>query len=610
MLFVYIRRRLITGILALLFFLIPAPSGAAEILPLEQITPGMHGVARTVVSGTAIEEFGVEVLGIMKDKGPAGDLILVRVYGDIVEKTGIAQGMSGSPVYIDGKLVGAIAYGYSMTDSKVGMVTPIADMLKLWELRLPAPAKTAEAPLTPETEAAEPKKPAEPAEPVQPLVTPVMAAGFTDHALVLLKEKLKPFYLVPYGVGLASGDISSQPFQPGSAVGAVLVRGDVSLGALGTVTYVEDGKILAFGHPFLKKGHSNYFLTHAHIFTTLKGLENSFKVGVAGEAAGMLNQDRSAGVAGVIEKYPTIIPLRIMVKDNNTGASRDAAVQVIQDEQLSPIVAATTVFNVIDKTIDRAGSGTARISFTIAGRHMPVDEIKRDNMFYTSGNIAELVVSELHEALTVLADNQYQQVDIMDVKVDVTVDSDRKTAAIREARAAKAQVKPGETVDITVKMKPFRGEMVTQTVPFTVPKNQQPGPLTLVVRGGGYVPLLYSVMNQAGMEGEPIKPRKKQQSFEKIVKDFMSRDRNNDIVVEVMDMKWDPFAGEAPTKQSAKNKESVKSVEPLLPQFAKQERKSGSAKEDLNKSKFHHTTDYVVEGDTQVMVEVLGNSVK
>ena len=605
MLFVYIRRRLMKVILALLFFLVPAACSAADILPLEQITPGMRGIAKTVVAGTAIEEFGVEVLGIMKDKGPAGDLILVRVSGDLVEKTGIAQGMSGSPVYIDGKLVGAIAYGYSLTDSKVGMVTPIQDMLRLWEIRPPASAKKADAPVTPESESAEPDKPVEPEQPAQPLATPVMAAGFTDGALAMLKEKLKPFYLVPYGVGLAPGDISSQPFQPGSAVGAVLVRGDVSLGALGTVTHVEDGKVLAFGHPFLKKGNANYFLTHAHIFTTLKGLENSFKVGVAGEAAGMLNQDRSAGVAGIIDKYPAIIPLRIMVKDNATGASRDAAVQVVDDEQLSPILAATTVFNVIDKTIDRAGSGTAKISFTISGRHMPVDEIKRDNMFYTPGNIGELAVSELHEALTILADNQFQQVDIMDVKVEVAVDSDRKTAAIREARAAKAQVKPGETVAITVKMKPFRGEMVSQTVSFTVPKNQQPGPMTLVVRGGGYVPLVYSMMNQPGMEGEVIKPRKKQQSFEKVVKDFLNRDRNNDIVVEVMDMKWDPLTGETPNKQSVKNKEPAKSIAPLLPQFAPKDKKSGSAKEEQNKTKFHLSTDYVVEGDTQVMIEVI-----
>ena len=226
-------------------------------------------------------------------------------------------------------------------------------------------------------------------------------------------------------------------------------------------------------------------------------------------------------------------------------------------------------------------------------------------MFYTPGNIGELAVSELHEALTILADNQFQQVDIMDVKVEVAVDSDRKTAAIREARAAKAQVKPGETVAITVKMKPFRGEMVSQTVSFTVPKNQQPGPMTLVVRGGGYVPLVYSMMNQPGMEGEVIKPRKKQQSFEKVVKDFLNRDRNNDIVVEVMDMKWDPLTGETPNKQSVKNKEPAKSIAPLLPQFAPKDKKSGSAKEEQNKTKFHLSTDYVVEGDTQVMIEVI-----
>ena len=613
----HIWRRLIPGILALLFFCSPGVSLAADFLPVDQIRPGMHGIAKTVVAGNSIDEFGVEVLGIMKDKGPSGDLILVRVYGDLVDKTGIAQGMSGSPVYIDGKLIGAIAYGWSLTDHKVGMVTPIGDMLKLWELPVTVKQQTAERQTVEEQAAEQQPQEEQPSadkekeqQELKPVATPIMAAGFTANALTLLKEKLAPFSLVPYGVGTVPGGISNIPLQPGSAVGVELVRGDVSLGALGTVTYVEGDKVLAFGHPFLKKGQANYFMTNAHVFTTLAGLENAFKVGVTGEAVGMINQDRGAGVGGLAGRYPAIIPVRILVKDNSTGASRDAAVQVIQDDQLSPILAAATVFNVIDKTLDRAGSGTARLSFEISGRHMPVETMKRDNMFYTAGSIAELAVSELHEALSVLAGNQYNQVDIMDVKVDVTIDSDRKTAAITEARAGKAEVRPGEQVDIIVKLKPFRGEPVSRTVSFTVPNNQPAGALTLEVRGGGYVPLFNILANQ-GLAAETVKPRRNKQSFDKMIQDLVSRDRNNDLVVEIMDLNFEDFTGENAVQKQTKSKQTAKSLEPQLPQFAKPKNKSIADGSDADKPKKSYlTTDYIVEGDTQVVLQVVGNNKK
>lgn len=578
--FVLIWRRLLTGILALLFLLPAAVVFAADILPVDQIKPGMHGIAKTVVTGNKIEEFGVEVLGIMKDKGPSGDLILVRVSGDLIDRTGgIAQGMSGSPVYIDGKLVGAVAYGWSLTDHKVGMVTPIADMLKLWDLTDGTNVPFAQ----------------QVPEELEPVATPLMAAGFSDQAMNMLKEKLKPLNFVPYAVGGSTDDNVAEPLQPGSAVGVELVRGDVSLGALGTVTYVEGNKVLAFGHPFMKKGNSNLFMTNAQIYTTVNGLENSFKVGTTGEAVGIINQDRGAGVAGVTGRYPVIVPMRIMVHDTNTGSSRDAAVQIVQDEQLTPVLAATTVFSIIDKTLDRVGAGTARVSYEISGNKAPVESLKRDNMFYTAGNIGELAVAELHESLTMLLSNQFNPVDIIDVKVNISIDSERKTAAITEARAGVAAARPGETVPITVKLKPFRGEPITRIVDFVVPKNQPAGPLTLEVRGGGMIPLIYILKGQ-GLDTELIKLTKKQQSFDEIVAELTNRDRNNDLVVEVMDMNFAGIAdGQGMLPQAGKVKKPVVELEPQLSQLAKKG----------NENKYVITTDYIVESDTQVMLQIV-----
>lgn len=661
---------------SLLVLLLLIPTGfvqaAPNFLPVSEIKAGMHGIAKTVVTGTQIEEFGVEVLGVMKNKGLVGDLILVRTYGDVIERTGgIAQGMSGSPVYIDGKLVGAIAYGWALTDHRIAMVTPIADMLKIWEQ---AAAKDKAEPATesasqdkagseakPEAEAtpgskdkAEPEakaevedkaeadskagseaesgpeekaetgnetKPADKSEPEDkpielaeeepvPVATPLMAAGFSDAALAMLTEKLAPLNLVPYAVGGSPGEVTYGSIEPGSTIGVELVRGDVSLGVLGTVTYVEGDKILAFGHPFLKRGPSNYFLNNAYVFTVVNSINNSFMVGAMGDLIGTVDQDRGAGIGGVLSRYPSVIPVRISVTDKDNNNSQTVAVQIVNDEQLVPVLAATTVYNAIDKTMDRTGEGTARITFTIRGRNMPGKEISRENMFYSPANVGQQAVSELLEALTVIAGNQFNPVDIMDVKVDVSVEQQRRTATILEARPNVAVAKPGDTVNITVKLKPYRGEPITRVVPYTVPSDQPEGPLTLAVRGGGMVPLSQLILAKQGLGEEVYKlERSKHQSFSEVLNEFKHRDRNNDIVVEIMagdmgglispDEQTVPKIGANSQPQPAPKLQTEPSFKPSI--LAKSEAENGT-----KRGKAFITTDYIIEGDTQVLLNIRG----
>jgi len=507
------------------FCFLPGLVAAAspEILPVDQVTTGMKGIAKTVVTGTQIEEFGVEVLGVMKNKGPSGDLILVRTYGDVIDRTGgIAQGMSGSPVYIDGKLVGAIAYGWSLTDHRIGMVTPIADMLKLWDFP-PANNLLIGSGAVPLPDSA------------VPVDTPLMASGFGGQAMELLKKELQPYHLVPYAVGEAPEGMTFAGLSPGSAVGVELVRGDISLGALGTVTYAEGDKVLAFGHPFLKKGAINYFMTNAYMFTTVSGLENSFKVGAVGQAIGVIQQDRGAGVAGQLDRYPNIIPLRVTVNDENLNRSRESAVQIVRDDQLAPVLTAATVFSLMEKTADRVGPGTAQVSFSIMSPDLPNGVMKRDNLFYSPANVGELAISEIHEALALLTGNQFKPVTIMDVQVSVATDTIRRTAAIMEAKAASEAANPGDTVNIHVQLKPFRGEPITRVVPFTIPKETKPGPLMLEVRGGGMISLPNLLLKLQGLDILAKAAKEKQKSLDDLVTEFSDRDRNNDLVVEVME---------------------------------------------------------------------------
>lgn len=223
---------------------------------------GMTGYAKTVVQGTEIQTFPVEILGVMKNSGPSGDLILAKFSGPLIEQTGgIAQGMSGSPVYIDGKLLGAVAYGWSFTNSRIGMITPINDMLKLWNV----PTKEEIRPFNARESS------------LIPIATPLMMSGFDTTSAEWMKSKLPDYNFMPVDTASASTDDVAMPLEPGSSVAAAFVNGDMKMGAIGTVTYVDNDHIVAFGHPFLKKGSINYFMHNAYILrlsTTCPALSN------------------------------------------------------------------------------------------------------------------------------------------------------------------------------------------------------------------------------------------------------------------------------------------------------------------------------------------------
>ena len=604
-------RLAVLSLLCCILMVLPAAcvqAAALSLMPLDEVQTGAHGVARTVISGTQIEEFGVEILGIMKNKGAVGDLILVRTYGDVIERSGgVAQGMSGSPVFIGGRLIGAIGYGWSLTDQRTAMVTPIHDMLKLFDKNLrkkPTQETASEQQPAVETDKAPPGG-------LELRSTPLMAGGFGETALNFLATKLKPLKLTPYSVGDPPSGIAYGDLEPGSAVGVQLVRGDVSLGALGTVTYVDDNKILAFGHPFLKRGQANFLMTQAYIFTTIRGVENSFKVGVTGDVIGTINQDRGAGVAGEMNQYPGIVPMLMNIRDTDEKQTRNMQVQLVQDEEIVPILATASLLNSIEKSIDRTGSGTARISFEVSARGMPGETYKRENMFFSPESVSEAALAEFYEFLAFLSSNPHNAVNLMEIKADVSVTQERLTARILSAQPLKESALPGETVDIEVKLKPFRTEPITRTVSFTVPKEQLPGSMGLTVRGGGFFSLA-ALMKKLGVEAENPKPsRKPQKSFEAMLKDFSGRDRNNDIVVEPTgagefpedlaegDKKLKTKLGET-EKASVDNEpakpekpEKIKTVASLLPKKTEQ------------KNKGVVTTDYIVEGDTEINLEIL-----
>ena len=501
-------------ILALCLCLQLAVAAAANIplMPIRDLRPGMQGIGKTVIQGDTIEEFNVEILGVQGSEA-TGYSVFVRLYGDLIEKTGgVAQGMSGSPVYVDGRLVGAVAFGKVFNDPHYCFLTPIGRMLSLLD---------------------EPK--ALPADWL-PQGTALQAGGFTEYGLSYLQEKLAPLGLEAVSaVGVGQG--SGKALEPGSAVGASILQGDMTLGALGTVTWTDDkGNVLAFGHPFMQRGKSNIFMTKAWVLGVVPNMQSSYKVGNMGEPIGTFTQDRSSGIGGSQGKLPTTIPLFITVNDTGRGQGVSMRLEVVEDERLAPAIVEAAVVNALSKACDRNGGGTARLRFTITGVDSKKQNlsIQRENMFYSSDAILKNVNAELSEAMTILMQNKFEAVQLYGINVEAQLSEQVQVAEIQRVQAAAEKVQAGEKLAIDVTLKPYRGQEFTRTVYFTVPKDHPGGKLALQVRGGSSMAWIMELLRKQQQEGVPAaKKQEQRRTLADYVKSVNKADKNNEIIVDI-----------------------------------------------------------------------------
>lgn len=489
-----------------------AAAANVPLMPVRDIQPGMQGIGKTVISGDTIEEFNVEILGVSGTQA-TGYNIFARLYGDLIDKTGgVAQGMSGSPVYVDGRLVGAVAFGKTFNDPHYCFLTPIGRMLPLLDEQRSVPADWL------------------------PKGTALMAGGFTEYGLEYLQEKIAPFGLTAVGAG-GTAQESKKVLEPGSSVGAALMQGDMSLGALGTVTWTDDkGNVLAFGHSFMQRGESSFFMTKAWVLGVIPNLQSGYKVGNIGEPVGSITQDRSTGIGGSLGALPKTIPLFVTANDSDRGLTSNVRVRLVEDEQLVPSIVDAVVVNTVSKTVDRAGGGTAKLRFHITGvdSKKNIIEIQRENMFYANEALLKNLNQELSEAMTILMQNKFEPVQLYGIDVEAEVSAQVQVAEVFGVRAPAAAVKPGARVPITVTLKPYRGEEFTETVYFTVPKDHPGGKLALNVRGGSSMAWVMNLLRKQQSEGVPAaQKQEKRRKLEDFIKSVNTADKNNELIIDL-----------------------------------------------------------------------------
>lgn len=566
-------------VVALLILLACRVGAEARTYPVEAIQPGLRGTAKTVIRGTEIESFEVEFLGVMRDAGPVGDLILIRASGDVIERSGgIAAGMSGSPVYIDERLVGAISYGYSLSDHRIGFVTPISDMLDVLNMvngsETDGPSDQPSA--VPwvrhgyENPDHDVKTPVVEGSPVReailastldeaqvlanrvpsdtlvfaPVRAPLLAAGLSKRAFARLGEQLATFDIVPVQIGGAPpADVGREvPLQPGSAFGVQLARGDVSLTSIGTVTYVDGDRFIGFGHSFLDRGSVDYVTSSAYIHHVVQSITNPFKLGSAIAPVGTLAQDRGAGVAGRIGQTPKMIPITVSVHDRDRDVSRTSNFEIVADDGLIVELATTGALALLDRGIDRLGRGTARVVFQIEADGMP-RPLVRDNLYYSDRDISALSLLEFIEAISLVVNNRFSPVDVTRIQLTAQIEQKRWTAHLENAVPDKFEVHPGDTVNIEVQLRPYRSEPRKEVLALTVPHDALPGYVTVEVRGGGWG-LRPPAPDEETIIDDPEEFLGMVSDLERLVDEFVRRERNNEIVAEFYGRRDDRFDDE------------------------------------------------------------------
>jgi hypothetical protein len=465
-------------------------------IPVSQIHAGMRGVAYTVFEGVKPEPMDVEVLGVLHNvNGPKGDVILVRLHGAKVEYTGVVAGMSGSPVYIDGKLAGALAFRIGeFSKEPIGGVTPIADMLEINALdRSPVEEVSATKPIVtnaagrtaaPGDASTIPGSVQNFANALKPIDTPLVFNGFSEDAVRQFAPQFAAAGIVPVmGAGSVSEDKQPEPLEAGSAVSAILVRGDMDIAATCTVTYIDPQRLLACGHPLLQFGSVDLPMNKAQVLATLASPLNSFKIVNTTERAGVFVQDRHTGIMGVFDKQPDMIPVTLTI--HGSGSAKEFHYEVLNNPRLSPVAIMATVYNALHGVNAYGEEITYRMSGSIDVKGFP--EVGLRNMFVPGENgqpAAMAAALSLGERFGRIYDNPYNAPAVKSVNLDFDLVRERRWARLESARTDVTEARPGDEVIIETVLAPYRGERVVRQIPVKIPTSASKGTFRILVSDG------------------------------------------------------------------------------------------------------------------------------
>src|SRR5438067_1553204 len=493
----------------------PALRGATTQMPISEIRPGMVGIGHTVFDGTHVEEFKAHILGVLENViGTQRNLILAKLEGGPLANNGVIAGMSGSPVYIDGRLVGAVSYALgAFSKEPIAGITPIAEMTDsttFSDVRAPGTKVKVEYPLTRDALTAAFRKALNWNRPfaerpgdaqmtgvsavggfggdqlgtlLRPIATPLVMSGFEPDVADVFTGAFREQGCIPTGGsagGFKNGEAPFEgPLKPGDAIGVMLVAGDLQLGGTGTVTHIDGDRVYAFGHPMYNLGPTEFPMTRAYVYTVLPSLFSSMKLSSTGEVIGTFLQDRATAIAGKLGPGPRMIPVTITL-ESSRQPKHSFHFTVVNDQLFGPLMTYASILNTLGSYERQFGSA----SFTVRGtatvkKH---DEITFNNLFagdQSSLNAAAYVVAPI----TYLMGNDYEKVDVEGVDITFATTEEPKTATLERVWLDDPRPRAGRSVPLKVLLRTYRGDEVVRTVPIDIPANVS-GPLSILVSDG------------------------------------------------------------------------------------------------------------------------------
>jgi hypothetical protein len=538
---------LVFGVQAFMLLLFSIASGKTEFFKLEDLQPGMKGIGRTCYLGAKPEEFQVEILGVLRGIDPGATAVLARFSGNQLDKTGIFEGMSGSPVFIDGKLLGAVAFSFSFTKEAIGGITPIAQMVESFnetldpslgtkvilnksrprKYRLPltgSPSKLSELEVTPNDIRQQPVLMALSGHSLVPIATPLNLGGFHSETLRVFEPQFRSLGMsILKGVGGAGSQAAAQgsletdksPLEPGSNIIVSLIRGDLDVSASGTVTYVDGNRLYAFGHSMLELGFTELPMHKGRALMVVPSMQSSFKILEIGEQAGTIRQDRGRGIYGIVGEKARMVPLQIHLTTSR-GTRRDFKYELARDPLLTPLLVNLTVYNTIISSERAQGSVTLQVKGKINVKNEQPIEV--DNRFSSDSEAPNAASLAIAVPVNYLMAAGYSNLDLQNIELEISARESDQAAILDSIRLGRAEVKAGESLELEISYKKVNGEMIQDTYPITIPANASPGALTMLVADGT---TLMSLDEKE--EGENVIPR----DLTQLIK-FINNLRKND----------------------------------------------------------------------------------
>jgi hypothetical protein len=493
---------------------LPAQS---KTFPVSELKPGMVATGRTVFQGDQLEEFKAHILGVLHNSiGPRRDLILARLEGGPLANTGVIAGMSGSPVYIDGRLVGAVSYSLGeFAKEPLAGITPIEEMIA--DATLPDGQRRAQVapalltlPVTQEGLRASLRQAFSWARPfaespadvsvigtntvnagiatlLRPISTPISFSGFDARAIDPLVSAFRDLGFMPVLAGAAqlgsqsstasapSGS-SSAPLRPGDPIGVALMNGDLQVGATGTVTEVDGNRVYAFGHPFYGLGPTQFPMTRAHVITVLPSLSSSMKIASTGDVIGIVQQDRATTIAGTLGPGPSMIPISLTL-NSERGTRKNFSIGIVNDQLFTPLLAYVAILNTLTSYERQNGVGT----YTLKGaaRVKNHSDVAFEDLF-TGDQPSTYAAASVVAPLNVLLRNAFEAVQFEGLNLEIEASETPRSATLERVWIDGTKAKPGAPVNLRILLRTYRGEEVTQSLPVQIPANAR-GTVSIMV---------------------------------------------------------------------------------------------------------------------------------